>query len=263
MDIILQLVPNFLLMLCRITSFFVVVPIFSSRNIPAVFKIGLAVFVSFIAFASLGTQEQIVIDGMYFLYVIREILVGIALGFVAYLFFNVVQIAGSLIDFQIGFGISNVVDPMTGASAPVIGNFKFMLGTLFFLALNGHHLFITGILESYNWIPLTNEMFAHIYDGNVSTFIVQSFVTVFALAFQLAAPLTVALFLTDLGLGLLTRVAPQFNIFVIGIPMKMLIGLAMLLLLVPQFSSLFQDVFVKMLRAMESLMHLIAGQRGE
>lgn len=259
MDYYLQLLPNFLLILCRISAFFVVAPIFSSRNMPVILKIGLSALISFIAFATVGMEVQVEMNAMYLMYVIREVLVGLILGFLAYMFFTVVQIAGSLIDFQIGFGIANVIDPMSGASAPVIGNFKFMLATLLFLTLDGHHLFIKGMLESFNWIPLTNELFAQIYDGQVSTFITESFFTVFALAFQLAAPVLVALFLTDLGLGLLTRVAPQFNVFVIGIPVKILVGLIMLLVLISSISSLFQDVFVQMFRAMEKLMRIIGG----
>lgn len=259
MEQYLQLLPNFLLILCRISAFFVVVPIFSSRNLPAILKVGLAALLSFIAFASVGMQVQVELDGMYIMYVIREVLVGITLGFIAYMFFTTFQIAGSLIDFQIGFGIANVIDPMSGAAAPIIGNFKFMIATLLFLALDGHHLFIRGILESYTWIPLTNELFAKMYDGQVSTFITQSFVTVFSLAFQLAAPVLVALFLTDLGLGLLTRVAPQFNVFVIGIPLKLLVGLVILIVMMSSISSLFQNLFIQMLRSMEKFMQIIAG----
>ncbi|TCZ79975.1 flagellar type III secretion system protein FliR [Paenibacillus albiflavus] len=260
MDQYIPYVSIFLLILCRISAFFVVAPIFSARNVPVMLKIGLAALISFIAFATVGTELQIEMNAMYIMYVIREVLVGLMLGFLAYMFFTVVQIAGSLIDFQIGFGISNVIDPMSGTAAPVIGNFKFMLATLLFLALDGHHLFIKGMLESFNWIPLTNELFAKIYDGQVSTFIADSFVNVFALAFQLAAPVLVSLFLTDLGLGLLTRVAPQFNVFVVGIPVKLLVGLIMILVLLSSMSSLFQDVFIQMLRAMEKLMHIIAGE---
>jgi len=259
MELFVQLLPNFLLILCRITSFFVVVPVFSSRNVPARFKIGLAVFVSFIVFAAMGTHERIALDGLYFLTIVREVLVGILLGFIAYMFFTVVQIAGSFMDIQIGFGISNVIDPLTGVSSPVIGNFKYMLATLLFLALNGHHLLLRGIMESYQWVPISSELFAHIYNGNISTFLVQTFSTVFALAFQLAAPVSAAIFLIDLGLGLLTRVAPQYNVFVVGVPLKLILGLLILLVMMPDLSSLFQGVFNRMFEAIEQLMKLVSG----
>lgn len=239
--------PGFLLFFCRITSFFVVAPVFSARNVPAQFKIGLAFFVSFIAFVGTGSAATVAMDSLYVLSVIREILVGLLLGFTAYLFFTVVQIAGSFIDMQMGFGIANVIDPMTGAQSPIIGNLKYMIATLLFLTFNGHHFLLEGIMRSYEWIPLSNELFAKTYNGQISEFMVKTFGTVFSLSFQMAAPLVVALFLTDVGLGLLARVAPQFNIFVVGLPIKILLGFVLLGFLFPSYEDIFRNVFNDML----------------
>jgi flagellar biosynthetic protein FliR len=257
MEQVFLFLPTILLMFCRIASFFVVVPVFSSRNVPMPFKIGLAASVTFLTFAVTGTKTPIAMDAEYILYIFREVIVGLLLGFLAYMFFTVVQIAGSFMDIQIGFGIANIIDPMTGASSPMVGNFKYMLAMMLFLAFDGHHYFLQAILESYKWIPLTNELFAKIYKGEVSNFVLTSFSTMFTLAFQLAVPIIAAMFLTDLGLGLLTRVAPQFNIFVIGVPIKIIIGLLMLLALLPELSSLFRSLFDSMFLSIRKLMELI------
>lgn len=198
-------------------------------------------------------------DSLYFLSIIREILVGIFLGFIAYLFFTVVQIAGSFVDIQIGFGIANVFDPLTGASSPILGNLKYMIAMLLFLSLNGHHLLLKAIMESYEWIPLSNELFTKIYNGQITEFVIKSFSTVFALSFQMAAPLIAALFLTDVGLGLLARVAPQFNILVIGAPLKMLIGFLLLILLFPAYESIFKGSFVSMFDYMQKFIGMFTG----
>jgi len=247
-----------MLFFCRIASFFVVVPVFSARNVPAQFKIGLAFFVTLIAFSVAGASTPVAFDSFYLLSVIREILVGICLGFVAYLFFTVMQIAGSFMDIQVGFGIANVIDPMTGASSPVIGNLKYMIAMLLFLSLNGHHLLLKAIMESYEWIPLSNDLFARMYGGQISEFILKSFTTIFALSFQIASPFIVALFLTDIGLGFLTRVAPQFNVFVIGVPLKMLVGFMLLLLLFPAYHDVFRDVFTSMLDYLQKFFGIFA-----
>lgn len=260
MELFLQYFPGFMLVFCRIASFFVVVPVFSTRNVPATFKIGLAFFVSLITFTAVGAGSPQDIDGEYILYILREVLVGLLLGFVAYLFFTVAQIAGSFIDMQMGFGIANMIDPMTGASSPMMGNFKFMLAMLLFLSFNGHHYLLQAIVGSYQWIPLSNELFARIYSGDVSLFLLQSFTSMFTLAFQLAAPLIVAMFLADVGLGILAKTAPQFNIFVVGLPLKILLGFMLLILLIPSFTSLFQDWFEKMFAAMHDLLQLIASK---
>lgn len=251
--------PGFMLYFCRITAFFVVAPIFSARNVPAQFRIGLAFFITFICFVSSGTSTPVAMDSYYIIYIIREVVVGLALGFIAYMFFTVVQIAGSFIDIQMGFGIANVIDPMTGAQSPIIGNLKYMIATLLFLSFNGHHFLLEGIMRSYEWIPLSNELFARFYNGQISDFMVRSFAMVFELSFQMAAPLVVALFLTDVGLGLLARVAPQFNIFVIGLPVKILLGFLLLLIMFPSYEMLFKEVFTEILNKMNEFFALFKG----
>jgi flagellar biosynthetic protein FliR len=259
MEWIQQYFPSFLLFFCRISSFFVVVPVFSARNVPAHFKIGLAFFVTLMSFNIVGTSALASFDSLYFLSIIREMLVGLFLGFIAYMFFTLVQIAGSFIDIQIGFGIANVFDPLTGASSPVIGNLKYMIAMLLFLTFNGHHLLLKAIMESYEWIPLSNDIFVKLYDGQIAEFIMRTFSTVFTLSFQMAAPLIAALFLTDLGLGLLARVAPQFNIFVVGPPLKMLLGFVLLILLFPAYEFIFKDAFVAMFNAMQKFIGMFTG----
>jgi flagellar biosynthetic protein FliR len=182
----------------------------------------------------------------------------VLLGFLAYLFFTAVQIAGSFMDIQIGFGIANVIDPMTGASAPLLGNLKYMIAMLLFLSFDGHHYLLGAIINSYKWVPLNNEIFARIYSGQVSEFLLKSFSAMFYLAFQLSAPVIAAMFLTDLGLGLLTRVAPQFNIFVVGAPLKMILGFLLLILLFPELLSQFHSLFSSMFEAIDKLLQLLA-----
>lgn len=259
MQFVQQFLPSFLLVFCRITSFFVAAPLFSIRNVPNMFKAGLAVFVSLLVFTALnGGDGAVTFNIGYLLLVVREILVGLLLGFTVYLFFTVVQVAGAFIDQQIGFGMVNVIDPMTGTQSPLLGNFKFFVALLLFLALNGHHQLLLGIMRSYEWIPLDNALFSRIADGGVFYFLLDAFVRAFYLAFQMAAPIIVAIFLVDVGLGVLARVAPQFNMFVVGLPIKISVGFILLVLIVPGLLYLFQDLFAEMMIAMRRLLELAA-----
>lgn len=258
MQLILQSLPGFLLILFRLSAFFVVSPIFSYRGVPAQFKVGLVFMISLVTFMSLGIENPIEWDAQYVLSIIREILIGLLLGFTAYLFFTIVQVAGSFVDLQMGFGMANLIDPMTGTQSPVMGNLKFFIATLLFLSINGHHLLISAVIDSYQWVPLSNELFAHIYNGNISDFLLRSFSNMFILAFQMAAPLIAALFLVDVAMGILARTAPQFNLFVIGIPLKLFIGLFVLLIMVPGFLYLFQNVFTALFEAIRELIAIIA-----
>jgi flagellar biosynthetic protein FliR len=235
------------------TAFFVVAPIFSSRGVPNSYKIGLSAIIAVIILLIQGQNQVVPSDLSYLLVAVREILIGLLMGYVATLLFMVIQMAGSFIDIQIGFGIVNVLDPMTGSSVPVIGNLKYVFATLIFFSMNGHHYLLDAVIRSYNWIPLSNDVFQRIYNGNLSEFLITTFSQAFMLAFQMAAPLVVALFLTDVALGFLARTAPQFNVFVIGIPLKILVGLTMLLLLIPSFIYAFEHLFEVMFRALHNL----------
>lgn len=259
MNAIVQGFPIFLLIFCRITAFFVVAPVFSSRGVPNTFKLGLGVFISLIVFLTYGVQQTIVPNAEYVLVVIREILVGLLMGYVVYLFFTVVQTAGAFMDLQIGYAMANVVDPHTGASAPLLGNFKYMLILVVFLMLNGHHYMLTGLMDSYQWMPLSNELFSRLMSGNITEFLTRTFSNTFLLAVQMASPLIVAMFLADVGLGFLTKTAPQFNVFVIGIPLKMIVGLFLLILLVPGLALLFEQLFSIMFESLEQLFAIVQG----
>jgi len=156
-------------------------------------------------------------------------------------------------DMQIGFAMANVIDPNTGTSAPLLGNFKYMVITVLFLMLNGHHYLLSGLMNSYSWMPIDNELFGRIMSGDVTVFLTKAFSMTFLLAIQVAAPLMVALFLTDVGLGFLTKTAPQFNVFVVGIPIKIIVGLFLLIILIPSLAVLFENLFSILFSSLEQL----------
>jgi flagellar biosynthetic protein FliR len=259
MDAIVTGFPIFLLIFCRITAFFVVAPVFSSRGVPSTFKIGLGFFISFIVFLTYGMEQTILLNAEYVLAIFREILLGVLLGFVVYLFFSVVNTAGSLMDMQIGFAMANVIDPHTGTSQPLLGNFKYMLMILIFLMMNGHHYLLKGLMDSYQWMPLSNELFARIMSGSISDFLVRVVGNTFLLAMQVSAPLVTAMLLTDAGLGMLAKTAPQYNVFVIGMPLKLIIGLFLLVLLMPGLASIFERLFSIMFESLEQLFGIVQG----
>jgi len=254
---VLQFFPNLLLIFCRISAFFIVAPLLSSRAIPAKFKIGVSFFMTLLIFSSLGMNEPIPIDSDYFVAIIREIIMGLALGYLALIFFTTVQVAGTFIDFQIGFALANIIDPMTGAQAPVFGNFKYYIAILIFLSLNAHHFLIQGIMNSYEFVPLSGKLFAKIEAGEVTSFIVEAFSTMFMLAFQMAAPFIVVIFLLDLVLGIMAKTTPQLNIFVVGIPLKILVGFFVFILISFGLVSIFSDLFETMFGAMYQMLKML------
>lgn len=258
-QVFLNAVPIFLLIFCRVTAFFVVTPIFAHRTIPAMFKIGLAFFISLFVFMMHADQQTLVLDVEYILLVIREVLIGLMMGFIVYLFFAVTHTAGGIIDMQIGFAMANIIDPVSGVTVPLLGNFKYLLMIIMFFMMNGHHYLLTGLMDSYLWIPIENNWFSKIAEGSLAQFITDAVINSLIIGVQIAMPMMVAMFIIDVGLGFLAKTAPQFNVFVIGFPVKIMIGLFLLFLLMPGMALIFEKVFAIMFDTLEQFFGVVNG----
>lgn len=249
--------PVFLLIFIRVTSFFVTVPLFSYRNIPNIHKVGLAFFLSYLMFLSMK-HPTLAIDEMYFMLVIKEMLVGLLIGLVAYMVISAIQIAGGFIDYQMGFAIANVFDPMTGAQSPLMGQYLYTFALLLMLAVDAHHLLLDGIFYSYKIIPI-DQTVLHLGSERLVEFIAKAFNSMFIIAFQMSIPIVGCLFLVDVALGITARTVPQLNIFVVGLPVKILVSFLLLVAVIPVFMILFQKLFESMLYTMRGLMHIFGG----
>ena len=257
MQDILLYFPAFLLVLVRVTAFFVTMPIFSHRAIPTTFRIGISFFLAWIMYYTIDSPI-LVIDGTYMLLILKEAIIGLMIGLVAYMIMAAIQIAGGLIDFQMGFAIANVIDPQTGAQSPLTGQYLYTISLLFLLATNGHHLLLDGIYYSYQFIPIDQILipFGH---ENLIEFIIKAFSQMFLIALQMAIPVVGSVFLVDVGLGIVARTVPQLNIFVVGIPVKMLVSFLLLMIVMGMMMVVVQHLFEYLLVIMRGLMQLIGG----
>jgi len=249
--------PSFLLVLTRVASFFVTLPLFSYRSIPNSHKIGIAFFISWIMFFTIEKQP-LEIDGYYILLIFKEVSVGLLIGMFAYMILSAIQIAGGFIDFQMGFAIANVVDPQTGAQSPILGQYLYTFALLLMLAIDGHHLLIDGIVYSYQLIPLS-QLSIPFANEQISEFVLKAFGNMFLIAFQMSIPIVGSLFLVDLALGIVARTVPQFNIFVVGLPIKILVSFIILIVVMATLFIAVQQLFELMLVSMQTLMKLMGG----
>lgn len=252
----LSLLPTFLLIFARMIAFFVVMPLFSYRTIPTTFKIGFSVFLSLIFISSLETTEVIEFDFQFILLIMKEVIIGLLIGLIAYIILSAVQIAGGFIDFQMGFAIANVIDPQTGAQSPIIGQYFYIFALLFLLSVNGHHLLIDGIYHSYQLIPI--DSFFSIGE-DFGEFILLTFNKMFLIAFQMSIPLVGCLFLVDVALGIIARTVPQVNVFVVGLPLKIAVSFSVLLFFMAIYISLTKMLFEYMFKVMRDLMLILGG----
>ena len=214
----------------RILALFSVAPIFSSRAFPVRIRVGLALLVAWSSSGVLLAQSVVPLNGPNAIdTAVHEVLVGMSIGFAVRLVFAAAELAGELIGLQMGLNFAGFFDPASNTQGSALASFFGQITALLFIAVNGHLLVLTAVVRSYERIPL---------DGSVMDMLRQVRLYemgahVFASAFWMALPLTVLLLLANLALGIMSRVAPQMNIYAIGFPVTLATGLGGLAMLLP------------------------------
>lgn len=215
-------------------------PVFGARGVPAYVRLGLAASITVVVYPLIAAAKPAIpIELMpYIAVVIKEVFVGMVIGFVIYTLTSILQGAGQLIDFQMGFTMGAAIDPVYGVQSPMMGNFQMILATMLLLATNSHHYLIAAMLKSYAYIPINpSNLPSHF------SFYAQLVANVFALAIQLAMPVFGALLVSDVGVGLLSRTVPQLNIFSIVFPVKIIFGFIILFLSITFFGEAISHLF--------------------
>jgi flagellar biosynthetic protein FliR len=230
----------FLLMMTRISGMFLIAPFYGSQNIPIYFRAGACFAISLVMFPVIDQNYPIEAPMSLFAYslsVLSEMFVGWLIGFVCYVCLQCVTMAGKIMDMQVGFAVVNEMDPTSGQQNPLIGTFLYYLTMIVFLVTNGHHMLLTALIRSFDAIPMVG---IH-YDAAITDLIIDFTANIFLTGVQIAMPITFAILLRNVSLGILARTMPQMNIFVVGIPMQIVIGTFTLAIVIP-FYILFLDV---------------------
>ena len=236
LDIAVPQVIGFMLVVARLSGLFLIAPVFSSPMIPPRIKLmALLALAATISPIVTTTSETAVPDGILplMLSIVTESIIGFAMGFSVAIVFSAVQVAASLIDTSIGFSMANIIDPLNNAQGAVLGSFYSLVATLSFLAVNGHHWMLAGFKRSFDTIALGAVPDVEQMMDNLMV----TFGSLFAMAFQIAAPVLITLLLVDVVLGIIARVVPQMNVFFVGIPLKIGVGLVAVIICLPAFTS--------------------------
>ncbi len=238
----------FLLALTRILAMLVQVPMLGGNVIPNQVKIGLGVMLTavIIPWQPLPANTASIPDLAYAIRIGQELLVGTLAGFAASMTFGALQIAGETMGLGSGFSSSRIFNPAMGESGGAMDQLFVMVALLLFLILDGHHIFLMALQRSFALIPL-NSSLPEMPLNQLALLFAQTI----AVGIQLAMPVMGALLLTDLTLGLLARVAPQIQVFFLGLPIKIGVGLLVLALaftaMFPLLSTLFSQIGKHML----------------
>ncbi|NLY88907.1 MAG: flagellar type III secretion system protein FliR [Firmicutes bacterium] len=219
-----QVFIRFLLVTMRITGLLTTAPVFQSRNLPVLVRLGLVLFISLVLTPVIPGTVGVASLPAFGLLAIQEILIGLVMGFMVNMALAAIQVAGQLIDVPIGFGMVNVLDPQLGIRMPIIGQLQHTIVLWVFLLVDGHHVLFRALVESYRLLPVGGAPF--FLHG--TALVIRAFSAMFLLGFTIALPIVGVLFLTSIGLGILVRLIPQVNVFMVGYPLKILIGFIML-----------------------------------
>lgn len=205
-------------------------PVFGARTVPVKVKVALAFLLTLVIMPIIPTPPAVdPLSGDAILITLNQILIGAAMGLALQLLFAMFVIGGQIIAFQMGLGFAAMVDPGSGTQVPVVSQFYIIVLTLIFLALNGHLVFISVVAESFRSLPIGTTSVSQ--DGLWA--LVNWGSTMYAGAVQIALPAIAALLLFNLTFGVVTRSAPQFNIFSIGFPVTMVAGFFIMMATLP------------------------------
>lgn len=207
------------LIFARVSAVLAAAPVFRGRSMPTLVKGGLALLLVLLLLPGLSAQVTVPTDLLALLLLtLREVALGLLLGTFVQLIFYAVQVAGQLIDTEMGFQMASLLDPLSGGQLPLVGNFLGMLSVLLYLGLNGHILLIRALGESFRLVPLGAADFNFAPD-----LVVRSFTGMFALAVQMALPVVGVSLFISLMLGLVAKAVPQMNVFIVSMPLKVLL----------------------------------------
>lgn len=230
LDLLLSKYQLFLFVMVRTSGIFIFSPFFSSQNIPNTMKVGLTFFISLLITSYLPTSSNFANEVLLFI-ILKELMVGIIIGFISYGFFSTFYVMGQIIDMKIGFGMANVIDPLNKTQVPLMGNFYYILSFLLLMSVNGHHLIISALVNSYDFLPIGSFK----YTGDTLNLLINSLAKSFEIGFKLSAPIVAIIFITDIVLGIISKTIPQMNVFVVGMPLKVIIGLLIIIISMPIF----------------------------
>ena len=247
---IIQLIASFLWPLTRLLGFIAIAPPFGNNGVPVQIKLVLGIFLALIVAPTLDVipgVDMLSLTGILIL--TQQLIIGLAMGFVVRTIFAGVEMAGEVAGLTMGLGFATFYDPQTRGRSSAISQFLVIITTLVFLALNVHLAMFEALIQSFKTIPISSSLEMGFSMKTLAVWGEE----IFKIAFILSLPIVAALLITNIALGILTRAAPQLNLFGIGFPITIGIGLLMLSMILPYLLLPLEHLFQRALDAIQNL----------
>ncbi len=213
----------FFLILIRVSVILLMFPFFSSRIIPVLVKAGLVLIITIALFSVIDNKELQFPDTLCGIaqMITAELIIGMILGLLVRLIFEGIRMMGQLVGFQTGFAITNILDPQSGTQVSILSNMAYLVAMVIFLILNGHHILLNAVRESFEIINVGSLSL----DRRIFQEIINASGDMFVIAIKIGAPAIAALLFTKVVFGLITKLIPQMNIMIVAFPIQIVIGL--------------------------------------
>ena len=218
-------IVGFMLLFFRIAALFLAVPIFSHKNIPMNIKASMAFLFTIVFYPSMPPLAIPINMPSIILAILSEFMLGLVVGIMLQLAYNVITFAGGIISFMMGFSMASAIDPQTGVSMPIISQFLSLMGLMVLLTLNLHHWVLLFINTSIQKVPLGG----FIMSENIFHYVINAASNMFVVGFMIAFPIIALSWLADVIFGMLMKTMPQFNLLVIGFPIKIMVAFVVLI----------------------------------
>ena len=245
-----------LLVLLRVSSMLVFLPVLGSQLIPAQAKIGLAGIITLVIYPVVRSSLPVIPASpvVFILIAGQEILIGAMLAMMARLIFAAVQLAGQIISYEMGIAIANVFNPATSSQIAIVGQFAIVLAMLVWLAVGGHHVFLEALFDSFRLMPMGHPLAA---DGWAP--LNDAAAAMFALGLRLSAPILLLLLFVYVALGLMSRAVPQIQVFFVSFPLTIGLGLLAFSLSMPVFILVIRNNFSSLSQYIPQFLRVLAG----
>ncbi len=259
MTISLYHLEYFLLILVRISGFMVSAPVFSLRNIPMRVKGILAIAIAIPVFHVVPYREiEYSTTIEYALIVVSEMLAGVIMGFMANVAYYILAFAGQIIDQEIGFSMVNQYDPITSTQVTITGNLYTYAVMLMLFITNMHHYLIRAVTDSFQVLPVGTVSL----DSGIYQLMKRFMVDYFVIGFRIVLPIFASLLVVNTILAVLAKVAPQMNMFVIGMQLKVFVGLVVLVFMVMMITGVTDLIFQEMMSMLRESIFYLGGNGG-
>jgi len=239
---IMMWASSFFWPMLRVSAMFVAIPVFSGRFVDSKILVGTALIVTFFTIPLLPEYPEIeALSHEGIMTGLQQTLIGLAMGFVLQLVFSAIIFAGQGIAYSMGLGFASMVDPTTGVSVPVISQFYLVLSTLLFLTLGGHLVLIEMLVDSFHTLPISSQ---GIERSDLWSIIAWSS-RIFSAGLLMAMPAIASLLMVNIAFGVVTRAAPQLNIFAVGFPITLVLGLLLMWVTLPAVLGNFSNLLAE------------------